>query len=125
MNNINELHYVNYINYENTNVWYNNMPPIYPQINLVITIIYNRSMVIEEGIEFKAYIQVLSGRTFSVIMNTNYQCIILDFLDIFSNIEHSNRIITFTATHKMYDSMRNKIIVLKKNINFILIMKKI
>ena len=89
MNNINELHYVNYINYENTNVWYNNMPPIYPQINLVITIIYNRSMVIEEGIEFKAYIQALAGRTFSVIMNTNYQCIILDFLYIFSNIEHS------------------------------------
>lgn len=41
MNNINELHYVNYINYENTNVWYNNMPPIYPQINLVRTIIIN------------------------------------------------------------------------------------
>lgn len=79
---------------------------------------YNRSMVIEEGIEFKAYIQALSGRTFSVIMNTNYQCIILDFLDIFSNIEHSNRIITFTATHKMYDSMRNKINSFKEKYKF-------
>ena len=63
----------------------------------------------EEGTEFKAYIQVLYGRTFSVIMNTNYQCIILDFLDIFSNIEYSNRIITFKATHKLDNSMRNKI----------------
>lgn len=95
------------------------MSPIYPQINLVITIIYNRSMVIEERIEFKAYIQALSGRTFSVIMNTNYQCIILDFLDIFSNIEHSNRIITFTATHKMDDSiMRNKINSFKEKYKF-------
>lgn len=79
---------------------------------------YNRSVIIEEGIEFKAYIQALSGRTFSVIMNTNYQCIILDFLDIFSNIEHSNRTITFTATHKMDDSMRNKINSFKEKYKF-------
>lgn len=38
MKNINNLHYINYINCENTTVWYNNMPPIYPQINLVRTI---------------------------------------------------------------------------------------
>lgn len=79
---------------------------------------YNRSVIIEEGIEFKAYIQALSGRTFSVIMNTNYQCIILDFLDIFSNIEYSNRIITFTATHKMDNSMRNKINSFKEKYKF-------
>lgn len=35
---------------------------------------YNRSVVVKEGIDFKAYIQALSGRTFSIIMNTNYQC---------------------------------------------------
>ena len=51
-------------------------------------------------------------------MNTNYQCIILDFLDIFSNIEYSNRIITFTATHKMDNSMRNKINSFKEKYKF-------
>lgn len=41
MKNINNLHYINYINCENTTVWYDNMPPIYPQINLVRTIMIN------------------------------------------------------------------------------------
>lgn len=79
---------------------------------------YNRSVVVKEGIDFKAYIQALSGRTFAIIMNTKYQCIILDFLDIFSNIEHSNKTIIFTATHKMDNSMRNKINSFKEKYRF-------
>lgn len=59
--------------------------------------------------KYKMYIQSLSGVYFSLTLNTIYQCIIFDLIDIFSEIDYKTHKINFLVTHQMTKELSDKI----------------
>lgn len=55
------------------------------------------------------YVQALSGRVFSMKIETQNQKIIFDFLGIFSNVDYKTHTIEFVATQQMRQELRDKI----------------
>lgn len=64
----------------------------------------------EKEEEFKIYVQILnSGNSFGVTIKTRYQCIIFDFLSIFSKLDYNSFEINFMCTAKMSQELMTKI----------------
>ncbi|KLI38414.1 hypothetical protein SZ52_12695 [Brachyspira hyodysenteriae] len=64
----------------------------------------------EKEEEFKIYVQILnSGNSFGFTIKTKYQCIIFDFLSIFSKLDYSSLEINFTSTVQMSEELIIKI----------------
>ena len=60
--------------------------------------------------EFKVYVQILnSGNSFGVTIKTRYQCIIFDFLSIFSQLDYTSIEINFKSTVQMSEELMIKI----------------
>ncbi|MEI0700180.1 tetratricopeptide repeat protein, partial [Brachyspira intermedia] len=63
----------------------------------------------EKEEEYKMYIQTLSGYSFGLILKTRYQCLIFDFMAIFSDVDYAKRSINFIATHKVTKELSKRI----------------
>ena len=59
--------------------------------------------------EIKMYVQSLSGYSFGLTLKTKYQCVIFDFISIFSKIDYDSGIINFVCTCEMTEELSDKI----------------